>query len=156
MKTTSLLSLTAALALASMVASIGCTQPMVQDFETDEDDDSSEVTTSKKKSSTKKSSATDDEGDTSSNTDTTTPPPADPGTPPVDPGTPPSDPMACFDQCAATGPAAQYWSCSESCQDQQCDDNCWFQSCGGAQEDACIQALDTCNDQCGNPFGPNQ
>ena len=149
MKTTSLLSLTAALALASMVASIGCSQPGIQEFDGDDEEETSGARP-KKKATTKKTTSNDD-SDTSSSNNGSTPPPAD-TTPPPDP----SDPMACFDQCAANGPAAQYWSCSESCQDERCDDNCWFQSCGGAQEQACIQALDTCDDQCGNPFGGGQ
>jgi len=59
-----------------------------------------------------------------------------------------------MDQCAATGPAAQYWTCSAVCQDQNCDDNCWNQSCG-QNEQACESALDQCASQCGfDPNGP--
>ncbi|MBX3258517.1 MAG: hypothetical protein KIS78_21070 [Labilithrix sp.] len=149
MKTPSLLSLSSALVLGSMLASIGCSTPVLQPFEEEyyeDEDDSSSASSKKKKTSTNQTTSEDT---TSGNTDTT-PPPAD-TTPPPDET--PTDPMECFDQCAASGPAAQYWSCSETCQNQQCDDNCWFQSCGGAQEQACMDALDACDAQCGNPFG---
>ena len=54
-----------------------------------------------------------------------------------------------MDQCVAAGPAAQYWQCSENCQDMQCDDNCWFGSACGQQEQACVQSLESCDQQCG-------
>ena len=66
---------------------------------------------------------------------------------------PGGDPQACMDQCAAAGPAAQYWTCSAKCQDQQCDDNCWNPTCG-KNEQACESALDTCATQCGANAGP--
>jgi hypothetical protein len=161
MKTTSLLSFSALLALASMVASVGCSQPVVQPFGEEDDEEESGSASSKK--SSKKSSSDDEDEDTSSsssnnNDQSSNPEPTDPTTPePTDPTTPPSDdPLVCFDQCAASGPAAQYWSCSANCQDMQCDDNCWFQSQCGQNEDACIQALDACNAQCGDPFGQGQ
>lgn len=34
-------------------------------------------------------------------------------------------PKARMDQCAATGVAAQYWTCTAACHDQACDDTCW-------------------------------
>jgi hypothetical protein len=58
-----------------------------------------------------------------------------------------------MDQCAATGVAAQYWSCSAVCQDQACDDKCWNTSSCGANAQACETALDTCAMQCGLPPG---
>ena len=77
-------------------------------------------------------------------------PTADPAAPPATPTTPApgGDPQACMDQCAATGPAATYWTCSAKCQDQACDDNCWNPTCGQNAQ-ACESALDTCATQCG-------
>ena len=75
----------------------------------------------------------------------TTPPTTTTPTPvPVPGGTP----QVCMDQCAATGPAAQYWTCSAKCQDQACDDACWNRTCG-ANAQACESALGMCSTQCG-------
>ena len=85
----------------------------------------------------------------------TTPPATTPPatTPPAT--TPPAGtPQACMDQCAAKTPAATYWTCSASCKDQACDDNCWNPTCGQNAQ-ACGSALDACAVQCGlPPAGP--
>ena len=149
MKTTSLLALPFALVLASMVASIGCSQPMLQpyDLEEEDEDDNSSASSKKKSSSKNKEKASTDESN-----DTAPPAPSGPVPPPPaepPPPAPSDDPVACMDQCVAAGPAAQYWQCSETCQNIQCDDNCWFGSSCGQQEDACIQSLESCDQQCG-------
>ena len=148
MKTTSLLALPFALVLSSMVASIGCSQPMLQPYDLEEDEDDSSSASSKKKSKKNQDDSTETEGNGSTTpapSGTVPPPPAEEPPPPP----PSNDPLACMDQCVAAGPAAQYWQCSESCQDIQCDDNCWFGSICGQQEDACIQSLESCDQQCG-------
>jgi hypothetical protein len=58
--------------------------------------------------------------------------------------------MACFDQCTATGVAAQYWSCARQCRDQNCDTSCWQQFCG-QNDPACRSAMNMCMSQCGSP-----
>ena len=164
MKTTSLLALPFSLVLASMVAStIACSQPMVQPFESDEGDDDDEdesSSASKKKSSKSKPAPSGTSNDTTPAPSGTVPPPPSGTTPPPPPPAPGGDPEACMDQCLANGPAAQYWQCSASCQDIQCDDNCWFGSVCGQNEQACGQAIETCDQQCGffqddpnDPFG---
>lgn len=86
-------------------------------------------------------------------------PSADPAptTPPATPTpttpTPGADPEACMNQCAAAGPAAQYWTCSANCKDQACDDNCWNPTCGQNAQ-ACESSLDACATQCGLNAGP--
>jgi hypothetical protein len=82
-----------------------------------------------------------------------TPAPTNPTTPTPTTPTPTTpvpggDPQACMDQCAAGGPAAQYWSCSANCKDQACDDNCWNPTCGNNSQ-ACENALNACDAQCG-------
>ncbi len=149
MKTPSLLALPFTLVLASMVAStIACSQPSLQPYDNGDDEDESSGASTKKsssKSSTNKSSGSNTPAPPPTGT---TPPPPPTGTTPPAPA-PTDDPEACMTQCLANGPAAQYWQCSATCQDQRCDDNCWFGSVCGQQENACIQALDTCDQQCG-------
>lgn len=153
MKTTSLLALPFSLVLASMVASIGCSTPTLQPYDDigDDDEDESESASSKKKKTTNKNNSSSNDTSNSNTSPapsgTVPPPPADSTPPPSTP--PPNDAEACMDQCLANGPAAQYWQCSASCQDIQCDDNCWFGSVCGQQEQACGQAIETCDQQCG-------
>ena len=131
----------------------GCSSPESPMVFPDEPDDWTAEPPTKKPSTTSK----DDAGATPQ-TPPETPPetPPDPApepapeTPAETPTTTPAggDPMMCMDTCAAAGPAAQYWTCSASCQDQACDDTCWNTSCGQNQQ-ACESALDTCASQCG-------
>ena len=153
MKTTSLLALPFALVLASMVAStVACSQPTLQPYdsgEEDEDEDEGSSATTKKPSKKSSSTSNNDNSSSAPAPSGTVPPPPSGTTPPPPPPAPGGDPLACMDQCVAAGPAAQYWQCSESCQDMQCDDNCWFGSACGQQEQACIQSLESCDQQCG-------
>lgn len=73
----------------------------------------------------------------------------DPGT---DPGTGTTPTTGGDDPCLScvggtNSPAGRYITCSDNCQDEQCDDNCFNSACGG-QEDACDSTLQGCEQQC--------
>ena len=85
--------------------------------------------------------------------DASAPPATTPTPAPAPAPAPGGAPQACMDQCAAAGPAAQYWMCSAACHDQPCDDACWNPSCGQNAQ-ACVSALDTCAAKCGVAGGP--
>jgi hypothetical protein len=154
-----------AISSIGVAALVGCAAPTVPSSGLDDgsgtpaDNGGSAATKVPPKQSTSSSNSSSNSGG-----DTSTPsaPAASATTPPAAPTTPPpstlpptgTDPQACMDQCAATGVAAQYWSCSAVCQDQTCDDNCWNASCG-VNSQSCETALDTCAQQCGyDPGGP--
>lgn len=67
----------------------------------------------------------------------------------TNPGTPAGDPQQCMDTCARRGVTLQYWQCGDNCQDQQCDEQCWNQFCGGTNAQACEQQMMSCESQCG-------
>jgi hypothetical protein len=156
MKTVQQLVAVSLLALTGIAAVAGCAAPAVPAPADDETAGADADQTAKLPPSKKKTTTNDDGNNSSSATPTpdTTPAPApNPAPTPTPTPTPGGNPEQCMDQCAATGPGAQYWSCSAVCQDQQCDDNCWNQSCA-QNEQACGSALDACANQCG--YKPGQ
>ncbi len=149
------------LALSGLGLTIGCSAPAAPALGDGTDEDPSAADSAQTGKLPPKKTTTTTSGNTPAPAADPTPAPApaaDPNAPPAT--TPPpvtpapaADPQACMDQCAATGPAATYWTCSANCQNQQCDDNCWNPTCG-QNEQACESALDTCATQCGFNGGP--
>jgi len=150
MKTTSLLSLSIALTLTTIFASVGCSQPTLQELEDDDDRGSDSSSTTKKKTTTDETAPSKDDPSGETPGSATPAPPADPG---ADPGAPPAgDAEACFAQCISGNAQAkqiddQWLACVDQCQDQQCEDKCDQQA-----DQACQANTQACDllEQCGN------
>lgn len=140
MKTANLLSLSTFIVLAGLMTSVGCSTPAVGDLDESNsadstgDDDDDDSTTSKK--TTKSKTTNDDEDDTMANTaddeDTTTTTGGD----------------QCDSCLSANASAKKYAQCASSCNDEQCDDDC-FENSGCASDQSCESTLDQCASACG-------